>query len=99
MKESLAGDNGRGGGRRPVVQEVDQNADSSARCTRASGQHRAQSKVDASAAGRERRKWPLTSSRFPGLGEAFQTVELQGASDVFLILERLKHERSDGTRG
>lgn len=38
--ESLAEDNGRGGGRQSVVQEVDQNADKSARCTRASGQQR-----------------------------------------------------------
>lgn len=36
--ESLAEDNGRGGGRQFVVQEVDQNADKSACCTRASGQ-------------------------------------------------------------
>lgn len=36
--ESLAEDNGRGGRRQSVVQEVDQNADKSACCTRASGQ-------------------------------------------------------------
>lgn len=36
--ESLAEDNGRGGGRQSLVQEVDQNADKSARCTRASAQ-------------------------------------------------------------
>lgn len=65
MKESLAGDNGRGGGRRSVVQEVDQNADNPACCTRASGQHRAESEVDASAMDRDVRKRPLTSSWFP----------------------------------
>lgn len=74
MKESLAGDNGRGGGRRSVVQEVDQNADNPARCTGASGQHRAESSVDASAMDRDVRKWPLTSS--------LQTVELQSVSDA-----------------
>lgn len=71
MKESLAGDNGRGGGRRSVVQEVDQNADNPARCTGASGQHRAESDVDAD---RDVCKWPLTSS--------LQTVELQRVSDA-----------------
>lgn len=94
--ESLAEDNGRGGGRQSVVQEVDQNADKSARCTRASGQsghvsldrEEGQMAFDLLAVSVTMRN--VTNSRV--------SQRLRYAHDVSSICKSLKHEQSDGTR-